>query len=201
MATASPRAYYAIVARLKDAELQFSSRLPADACDDCEVILTTAAESKAFGSKALELESLSRLPGAVKGQILSHLTSGTEAILVGVDTGVRIGMAVFYGESPLDYATFRSISELCSYVVEYLRMVPAKRVVVRIGNGDRNQASRVANTLVAVQVDRVITVEMVDESGTSIRDSKGRGIRGDERAAAKIAFRKGRAVPERSRTG
>ena len=41
-------------------------------------------------------------------------------------------------------------------------------------------------------------IEMVDESGTSVRRVRMRGIQGDQGAAAKIAFRKGEVVSPRS---
>jgi hypothetical protein len=38
------------------------------------------------------------------------------------------------------------------------------------------------------------TIEVVDESGTSTRSSKMKGVQRDQVAAAKIAFRKGEVV-------
>ncbi len=189
MGTSKSNAYYQIVSRLRKANLQFRSVLPSEDSGDCELVLTTAEEVARFGERAMDIGSLSDDPGVFKGQILSRLTEARETLLIGVDPGKRIGMAAFYGDAGLAFITFGSISSLCSSVAEFVGNVPARKAVVRVGNG---------NPVLSVQIGELLnehspgaTTELVDEAGTSARSSRTKGLQGDASAAAKIAFRKG----------
>ena len=192
MATSKARAYYALVSRLRRAGLPFSSALPESDFRDCDLILTTAEEASRFGPKALALEGLDENPGVFKGQLVSRLSGENEVLLVGVDPGKRTGLAVFYGQSKLAFNTFDSASAVCSRVAAFAHAVPSSRVLVRVGNGNRQMASKLVDGL-RKDVPSAI-VEMVDESGTSARSSKMKGVQRDQVSAAKIAFRKGELV-------
>jgi hypothetical protein len=119
-------------------------------------------------------------------------------MLVGIDPGTRIGLAVYYGEANLEFGTFSSVESLCARVSTFAERVPAKKALIRIGNGNRALAMKLAMSI-AVEAPGA-TIEVVDEAGTSARGVKMRGIQGDERAAARIAFRKGSAFSRSSRT-
>ncbi len=190
--TSNAGAYYAIVSRLRKAGLPFASLLPDSDHDDCHVVLTTSAEAGRFGGKAVALEELEDDPGVFKGQLLSRMGGGDEVLLIGVDPGSRIGMAVYYGETSLAFSTFNSTVKLCSRVGAFVRGVPAKKSVVRIGNGNPAQAARLVES-VKHEAPKA-TVEVVDESGTSVRSQRMKGVQGDQGAAARIAFRKGEVV-------
>jgi len=192
VATSKARAYYALVSRLRRAGLPFSSALPESDFRDCDLILTTAEEASRFGPKALALEGLDENPGVFKGQLVSRLSGENEVLLVGVDPGKRTGLAVFYGQSKLAFNTFDSASAVCSRVAAFVHAVPSSRVLVRVGNGNRQMASKLVDGL-RKDVPSAI-VEMVDESGTSARSSKMKGVQRDQVSAAKIAFRKGELV-------
>ncbi|MDG6898444.1 MAG: hypothetical protein JRN24_01765 [Nitrososphaerota archaeon] len=199
VATSKARAYYALVSRLKGSGLPFSSVVPESDVGDCDVVLTTEAESERYGVKALALERLDESPGIFKGQVLSRLGGEDDLILVGVDPGKRTGVAVFYGRTALSSDTYDSAPGVFSRVAAYARAMPTSRVLIRVGNGNRSLAAKLAEGL-GTEVPAA-TVELVDESGTSVRTSKMKGVQGDQVAAAKIAFRKGEVVsrPTRSR--
>ncbi|MGP8126023.1 MAG: hypothetical protein ACLQEQ_09235 [Nitrososphaerales archaeon] len=190
--TAKPRTYYAIVSKMRKAGLPFTSTLPGADPEDCTLIISSAGEAGQFGGRALALEDLDENPGVFKGQLLSKLDGGRDVMLAGVDPGTRIGLAVFYGEMSLEYSTFGSATGLSRRVGAFVRGVPAKRVVIRVGNGSPATAFRLVESLRLEAPDA--TIEMVDESGTSVRRVRMRGIQGDQGAAAKIAFRKGEVV-------
>jgi hypothetical protein len=194
--TSEAATYYAIVSRMRRAGLPFSSVLPGADRGDCILIITSAREMGQFGALAVALEDLDENPGVFKGQLLSRLNEGTDMVLVGVDPGTRIGLAVFYGETSLEYSTFGSVAELSLRVGAFMRGVPAKRFVIRVGSGSPAMAAKLIESLRLEAPDAVI--EMVDESGTSVRRVRMRGIQGDEGAAAKIAFRKGEVVSLKS---
>lgn len=192
MATSKAGAYYALVSRLRRAGLPFSSTLPESDFRDCDLILTTAEEGKHLGPRALALEELDENPGIFKGQVVSRLVGEGDVILVGVDPGKRTGLAVFYGQTKLAFNTFDSATAVCSRVGAFARGIPASRLLVRVGNGNRSMASRLVDGL--KREVPAATIEVVDESGTSAASSKMRGVQRDQVAAAKIAFRKGEVV-------
>ncbi|HKT22300.1 MAG TPA: hypothetical protein VJR06_06825 [Nitrososphaerales archaeon] len=196
--TSKSRAYYALVSRLRRAGLPFSSLVPESDFDACDLILTTEDESERFGSRALALERLDENPGVFKGQVLSRLGGGEEdVILVGVDPGKRMGVAVFYGRIELSSHTLDSVAAVCSRVAAFVNAVPASRVLVRIGDGNRALAEKLAEGF--GRVVPAASLELVDESGTSARSSGMKGVQRDQVAAARIAFRKGEVIGRATR--
>ncbi len=191
VATSKARAYYALVSRLRRAELPFVSVLPGSTPGDCALVLTTTEEAGRFGQNALALEELDDNPGIFKGQVLARL-EGEQVLLVGIDPGKRSGLAVFYGQTRLAFSTFNSSGALCSRVGDFARGVPSSRALVRVGNGSRQMAGKLVEGLKREVPEA--TIEVVDESGTSVGSPKMRGVQRDQAAAAKIAFRKGEVV-------
>ncbi len=192
MVTAEAGTYFVIVSRLRQAGLPFASMLPGDRCEGCALIITSSRELTHPGERAIALEDLDENPGVFKGQLLSKLDEGRDVLLVGVDPGTRIGLAVFYGEANLEYSTFSSASWLSRRIGVFVRRVSAKRSVVRVGNGSPAMASKIVDLLKKEAGNAII--ELVDETGTSVRRVRMKGIQGDQGAAAKIAFRKGEVI-------
>jgi len=189
--TSKAGAYYALVSRLRDAGLRFESVLPESDHGVCELVLTTKDEAGAFGGRALVLEELDEDPGVFKGQIVSKLLE-EDSVFVGVDPGVRTGLAVYYGHTPLAFNTFDSPGAICAKVGAFALRLPDCRFVIRIGDGNPRMAEDFARMLKATVPDAV--VEIVDEKGTSVRSPGMKGVQGDQRAASRIAFRKGGIV-------
>jgi hypothetical protein len=192
VATSKARAYYALVSRLRKAELPFSSVLPGSDCRDYELVLTTADEAEQFGGAALALEDLDDNPGIFKCQVVSRLNGEGDTILVGVDPGKRTGLAVFYGRTKLAFSTFDSAGAVWSRVGTFSRAMPASRMLVRVGNGNKSMVTRFVDGF-RKEVPGA-TIEVVDESGTSRASAKMKGVQRDQVAAARIAFRKGEIV-------
>jgi len=195
--TSQARAYYSLVSRLRKAGLPFTSIVSGARHPECELTLTTRAEAGLVGPSALPAELLDEDPFIFKGQVFSHVDGGREDLIIGVDPGRRIGMAAYYGEVNLEFCTFDSTETLCSRVAAFVRGVPAKRSLIRIGNGN----SALAMGLALSMTTRVpeAAIEVVDEAGTSIRGLRIKGVQGDQQAAARIAFRKGVAFNQSSR--
>ncbi len=190
--TSDARAYYWIVSRLKRAGLSFTSELPSSGPEDCGLMICTAEEVRRLGDNAVAIESLDGHAGVFKGQLLSKLNGGRDVLLAGVDPGTRIGLAVFYGEANLEYSTFGSASLLGRRVGAFVRFVRASEAIVRVGNGSPATAAKIVEVLRAEAAGA--RLESVDESGTSVRRVKAKGIQGDQGAAARIAFRRGTAL-------
>jgi len=190
--TSKAKAYYAIVSMMKKVDIPFTSAVPGGESRDCVLIITSAGEVGQFGGRALALEAMDENPGVFKGQLLSKLDGGRDVMLVGVDPGKRIGLAVFYGETNLEFSTFGSIFRLSLRIGAFVRGVPARMSLIRVGNGNLAGAAKLIESL-KLEAPRAV-VELVDESGTSIRLARMKRLQGDQGAAARIAFRKGEVV-------
>ena len=187
--------YYAIASRLRSAGLPFLSLLPGDVADECSLVLTTRKEAGSFTAPTLTLEELDEDPDIARSQVLARL-SGERTLLVGVDPGLRIGTAAFMGDSRLASRTFNSRKAVCAWIAELMDKVPSARAVVRVGDGDPKTARWIADALTE-RFPRV-TVEIVDESGTS-SNRRARGLQRDQGSAARIAFRRGAVFREEGR--
>ena len=189
VATADSRAYYSVLSRLRNTDLRFTSINPKDVTERCDLIVTTRAELKGFEDKAVAIEDLDDDPLIMKGQILSRLSKmKNRDLLMGIDPGSRIGLAIYYGDSELARLIFNSIDDLREFIAKTVRRIPNSGVVVKIGDGSPRLARSIAER-VTEEVSGA-RIEIVDERGTSGRPAGGR-LKRDQNAAAKIAFRKG----------
>jgi hypothetical protein len=189
VATADSRAYYSILTRLKKTNLRFVSLTPAKAVEQrFWPIITTRRETGDFHFASILIEELDEDPLIMEGQILSHaLRQAKHVLLIGVDPGLRMGMAVYYSGMKLGSPTFNSVELLWRKISDVVQRVPHSNALVRVGNGSPRQSRLIAETI-RTELPGVV-VEIVDEKGTSVRNSK--GLTRDQVAAEKIAFRKG----------
>jgi hypothetical protein len=189
VATADSRAYYSIMTRLKQTNLRFVSLTPAKAIEQrFWPVITTKRETGDFQVTSISIEELDDDPLIMEGQILSRaLRRAKQVLLIGVDPGLRMGVAVYYGGMKLGSPTFNSVESLRQKVSDVVHTIPHTKAFVRIGNGSPRQSRAIAETIMLQLPD--VVVEIVDEKGTSVRNSK--GLTRDQVAAEKIAFRKG----------
>ena len=195
-------AYYDIVSRLKRTHLRFSSLSPGQAVDSAkDLVITSRTEISAFGGSAVTIEDLNEDPLIMEGQLLSRLLDESRRnLLIGVDPGSRIGMAMFYGGRELGALTSNSVEGSVESLVTLVEEVPHSSLSVKIGGGEPKSSLRLAS-LLRERLPPSASVEIVDESGTSAGRSGAIGATRDQRAAARIAFRKGTQFsdPVRSR--
>jgi hypothetical protein len=191
VATSDSRAYYSILSRLKETNLRFVSLTPSQAANEVpEPIITTKNELGLFNVVSIPIEDLDENPLIMEGQILSKILSESKrVILIGVDPGLRTGVVVFYGGSGLGSFTVNSVDSLQWKVVSLVRSIPHADVVIKVGDG----APKLSKRIIKVLNDQLpeARVEVVDERGTTIKRPKSRGLSKDQRAAERIAFRKG----------
>ena len=189
VATEDSRAYYSILTRLKKTNLRFVSLTPAKAVEQrFWPVITTRRETSDFQFTSIPIEELDEDPMIMEGQILSHaLRQAKQVLLIGVDPGLRMGMAVYYSGIKLGSPTFNSVELLRRKVSDVVQRIPHSKALVRVGNGSPRQSRAIAESITAQLPD--VVVEIVDEKGTSVRNSK--GLTRDQVAAEKIAFRKG----------
>lgn len=189
VATADSRAYYSILRRLKETNLRFVSLTPAKAIEErFWPVITTKGETGDFRFASIAIEELDEDPLIMEGQILSHALRDTkQVLLIGVDPGSRIGLAVYYGGMKLGSLTLNSVDMLEQKLEAVTQRVPHSSAMIRIGNGSPRQSRAIAEMISSEVPDAVI--EIVDEKGTS--NTNLRGLTRDQIAAEKIAFRKG----------
>jgi hypothetical protein len=182
VATDDGNAYYDIVSRLKRTHLRFSSLSPGQAVDSAkDLVITSRTEISAFAGSVVTIEDL----------LLSRLLDESRRnLLIGIDPGSRIGVAMFYGGRELGAMTSNSVERSVESLVTLVKEVPHSSLSVKIGGGEPKSSLRLAS-LLRERLPSSASVEIVDESGTSAGKSGAIGVTRDQRAAARIAFRKG----------
>jgi hypothetical protein len=200
VATDDGNAYYDIVSRLKRTHLRFSSILPGEPINPAkDLALTSKREVSGLGGNAVAIEDLNEDPLIMEGQLLSRLLDESRRnLLIGIDPGSKIGLAVFYGGRELGALTTNSVEKLVGLVVAVVRDVPHTLLSVKIGDGEPRSSLRLAR-LLRGRLPQSASIEIVDESGTSGGRRGATGATRDQRAAARIAFRKGVQFSDPSR--
>ena len=192
VATDDGNAYYAIVSRLRRTHLRFSSISPGQPVDPVQdLALTSRMEAPAFGGGAVAIEDLSENPLIMEGQLLSRLLDESRGdLLIGIDPGLRMGVVVFYGGRELGALITNSVEKLVDLVTAVARGVPHASLSVKIGGGEPKSSVLLAR-LLRERLSQSASLEIVDESGTTSGKRGAIGVTKDQRAAARIAFRKG----------
>ncbi len=192
VATDDGNAYYAVVSRLKRTHLRFSSISPGQTSNPAQdLVLTSKREVPEFGVNAVAIEDLSDDPLIMEGQLLSRLLEESRRnLLIGIDPGSRMGVVMFYGGRELGALTTNSVERLTDLVVAVAAGVPHSSISVKIGGGEPRSSLRLAR-LLRERLPQSTSIEIVDESGTSGGKRGAIGATRDQRAAARIAFRKG----------
>ena len=192
VATDDGNAYYQIVSRLKKTHLKFSILEPGDSANPSQdLIITSRAELPSFGGDAVVIEDLNEDSLIMEGQLLSRLLDESKrSLLVGIDPGSKIGVAMFYGGRELGAMTTNSVERSVESVVMAEKEVSHSSISVKIGGGEPKSSLRLAQ-LLRERLSPAASIEIVNESGTSVGKGGPIGATRDQRAAARIAFRRG----------
>jgi len=188
VATADFELYHEVVPLLRDRGVAFTT---VEAGDDVpeEASVVIAAPDDAFGETETErVTATADDARRVVDEALAVLRGGEGRTIVGVDPGVKPGIAVLAGETVV--AAFQVP---LGDAVETIRreVADAADPLVRIGDGARLQGARLVNDLDDV------TVELVDETGTTPYLGTGARGMGDVLAAVNIARLEGERVDSR----
>lgn len=190
IATADGRAYYSILTRLRRTGLAYRSLTPELVDGRCALILTTRGELDRTKGATVAIEDLSEDPVIMKCQLVAKLgKEGKRELLLGIDPGSRIGVAIFYSNVKITSLTFRSTGELLGMLDAMVQSIPHSKLVVKMGNGAPKHSRSLARAIIR----RVssATIEIVDEKGTSSYRLRQRDLTRDQLAAERIAYRKG----------
>ena len=179
--------FYELVRRLKERGEPFVSiGLKGEVPPGVGVVITTAAERKRLHFSDVVTE---RDPERAIDVAKCMLVGGTKyhTIIIGIDPGKNTGLAIF-GEGKLLVAeTVRSIGKVADVLERFLRCLDYGKAVARVGHGDPTNRNRIMRAI----WDLVDEVELVDETGTTLRT-----LEPDVDAAKRIAMAKGEKVEQ-----
>jgi hypothetical protein len=174
------------VVRLKKRGISFASLSPKDPIPrEVGVVIASPKEAERVAFRPT-IAARGDLEDVID-QALKALAGreGAELVAVGVDPGRRIGVAAIADGAVVASAVCRSVDEAVNRVRLFLQRHPAKRQVVRIGNG----APTVRDVLVQKLSTLATPIEVVDERSTTEDVDLP-----DVRAAISIAATKGPRV-------
>jgi hypothetical protein len=190
VATADFELYHEAVDLLRDRGVTFTTVEPGDDLPEGASVVITAPHdaSLADGDGVERVTATADDARRAVDEALTLLRGGEGRTVVGVDPGTRPGIAVLSGETVV--AAFQVP---LGDAVDTVRTEVADAVdpLVRVGDGARLQGARLVNELDDV------TVELVDETGTTPYLGTGARGMGDVLAAVNIARLAGETVDSR----
>jgi hypothetical protein len=189
VATADFELYHEVVALLRDRGVAFTTVEAGDDLPEEASVVIAAPDDDGFGDGGTErVTATADDARRAVDEALASLRGGEGRTVVGVDPGVRPGIAVLAGETVV--AAFQVP---LGDAVETIRreVADAADPLVRIGDGARLQGARLVNDLDDV------TVELVDETGTTPYLGTGARGMGDVLAAVNIARLDGEQIDSR----
>jgi hypothetical protein len=207
IATTYGKPYFQFVKALKFLNIQYDSLLPTEIQNyPGSLIFTTENESpKSANQQILNEEILKEDPTVIQGIIIEKLDSGLnkQELLIGIDPGQRIGLAVMYLGKEIERGLYTSPEELASHVAKILGGLRAEKKIVKIGNGNMQVAKQITR-LLNLRFCSHFELEFVDERKTTrkIKNYNKRGER-DMMSAKYIMQRQGyrQFILPLSRTG
>lgn len=190
VATADFEVYHDVVGELRDRGADFTTLEPGDPLpEETVVVITSEGEAARVSADVWTVEAIPERPRQAVEEALAHLRGAGGRTIVGIDPGTRPGIAILSGDMVI--AAFQVAAEDVPELVQ-TEVADAVDPLVRIGDGARLEGSKIIEALDDV------TVELVDETGTT--PYLGTGARGmdDVLAAVNIARIEGREVTGRS---
>jgi len=202
VATVDGKAYFLIVNKLRDQSIPFVSVVPGEPIlPGVKVAITTEKEKPLLKNEKIVVftdeSELDYLLNEVKRILLGK--EAYERIVIGVDPGAAIGLAVIADGKLIEEGNCFSSSELINNILKIIKSVNFEltNVSVKIGNGVpiyKDLLDALDNSL-PLQV----VLEVVSEAGTNIplkESRRSRGIRHIS-SAIRIAARIGYIIPRR----
>ena len=118
-------------------------------------------------------------------------THYSNELLIGIDPGKRMGLSIYYYGREVEHSVHTSVEDLVSYLVRILAGLPAKKKIVKIGNGNMKLAKKITN-LLNLKYCSDFEIEFVNEQKTSVK-TKNYNQRGkrDMQSAKYITQREG----------
>ncbi len=156
--------------------------------------MTTLSEApKSIKIPALYEDILHLEPTVIRGLIMQKLgsTHYSDELLIGIDPGKRMGLSIYYYGREVEHSVHTSVEDIASHLVRILAGLPAKKKIVKIGNGNMKLAKKITN-LLNLKYCSDFEIEFVNEQKTSVK-TKNYNQRGkrDMQSAKYITRREG----------
>jgi hypothetical protein len=190
VATADFEVYHDVVGALQERGVAFTTIEPDEPVPEGASGLVTGSEDDVDAPAAVPVvRAEPGDPRQAVEELLVLLREGDGRQIVGIDPGERPGVAVLVGETVV--ATFQVPADRVGAVVAD-EVSEAADPLVRIGDGARLVGARIVDDLPDV------TVELVDETGTTPHLGTGTRGMGDVLAAVNVARRSGERIQDRA---
>jgi len=204
VATVSGKAFYLLVKELKRRKVDFISIRPDEQVPpDVNVVITTPEEQAQIDHLNIVVLGKSDDPTLIVDEAL-RLSQGKslyEEVVVGLDPGKVLGVALIADGELLETRSCQTLKHASDTVVKILNRFPASRRIVRVGSGVMPEALELTQRLDRVLPPDVV-IELVPEDGTShisVKEANRIGGR-DAASAARIAERRGRPIDRHYRS-
>ncbi|NLV10059.1 hypothetical protein GOC74_08970 [Halomicrobium mukohataei] len=188
VATADFEVYHGVVGELRDRGVDFTTIEPGEELPDETSVVVTAADESHEPAGVEVVRADPATPRAAVDEVVSLLRGNGGKLVVGIDPGDRPGIAVLSGEMVV--AAFQVPADQVAEAV-HEELADAVDPLVRIGDGARLLGARIIDDLGDV------TVELVDETGTTPHLGTGTRGMGDVLAAVNIARIEGEEIESR----
>lgn len=182
--------YHEVVGELRDRGADFTTIDPTESLpDDTVVVITSEGEATDVSEDVWIVEGHPNRPRQAVEEALAHLRGAGGRTIIGIDPGTRPGIAILSGEMIISafQVDVESVPDLVRQEVE-----DAVDPIVRVGDGARLQGARI------IEAFDDVTVELVDETGTTPYLGTGARGMGDVLAAVNIARIEGQEVVGRT---
>jgi hypothetical protein len=195
IATRNPKVLYHTVKLLKSLKLGFNVCNPGDSeCDTASVVITTDEEAWSAADHRIVKVGLDPDPDLTAIEIRTKLLglNRPSIITIGVDPGMRIGLAISIDGRPVHTKTLSSPIEAGQHSLQWLRHItmiyPDCETILKIGTGSPLYTVLYLRAVLGKTAG--ISIELVDEHHTTL----GGGAGSDQSSATIIASRHGRAL-------
>lgn len=186
IATTNIPVYYEILKLLREKNIPFEVLIPGEEIPlHVGVVITTQEEQK-----MIDFENVVVYKSDTETTVLEAMKVllGKEIIqelVIGIDPGEHIGIAVVGDGTVLARATVFSADAMIEMIKTYLRIFKAFRKILRVGHGDITKRNKIISVLWKLK----IQIEIVNEQGTTTITQEP-----DVEAAVKIAMHQGKDI-------
>jgi hypothetical protein len=188
VATEDFEVYHGVVGELRDRGVTFTTVEPGNELPDGTTVVVTAADESYAPAGVEVVRADPDDPRRTVEEVVAHLRGAGGQLVVGIDPGERPGIAVLSGE--MVTAAFQVPADQVAEAV-HEEIAGAVDPLVRIGDGARLLGAQIIDDLGDV------TVELVDETGTTPYLGTGARGMGDVLAAVNIARIEGEEIESR----
>ena len=168
--TTSGKAYYKLVSEFRRRGLQFISLIPKEVIPFyVKVVITTESERENIDFSEILIYDESTDPSTVVDDAVQLLRGKKDfrEIILGIDPGQRVGLAVLGDGIILKTMELTNIQEKVEEIIQILTETKAKKKIVRIGNGVKKEQKKLIK-LLNEELPHNIIIESVEEDGVSM---------------------------------